>query len=219
MMLGVLKSHGMLKAVEHAYAVHPKKANAVAGFATFAAGDAAAQYYKNDSIDLGQSFKMGVLGLFMNGICLHAWYKGLDILIGSSQVCMKGIGLKMALDQLVYSPMAIMVFFGATAIRDAETKEEKMGLFLQMMNEKYISAYLADCMFWPLVNFTTFRYIPLNYRPSYVAIAQFFWQTILSYISNGDKNLSNIACKDVGTVENTDVIPRSAPVVNPAQKS
>ena len=55
------------------------------------------------------------------------------------------------------------------------------------MRESFASVWLADCCIWPFVNFINFSYVPKNYRPSFVGVAQLVWQTYVS--SQGHKHV------------------------------
>jgi hypothetical protein len=147
----------------------------------------------------------------------------------------KQIFIKCLCDQFIYSPLAIVVFFGhssffnawnktnnyynnsdnnknsediytnqvnnkeinvsACSIENNNNNSNNNNKFMQYatidfntkMKDKFIEAYLADCAFWPILNWLNFRYLPLHFRPTFVAVAQFFWQSILSTINNSEK--------------------------------
>ena len=141
--------------------------------------------------------------------------------------------MKCLCDQFIYSPLAIVVFFGHSSFfnawnhisknsnnkknddiytnNEAHNKDYSSNAsacsgistentndttkfinfatieFNTKMTSKFIDAYLADCAFWPLLNWLNFRYLPLHFRPSLVAVAQFFWQAILSTINSSER--------------------------------
>jgi hypothetical protein len=53
----------------------------------------------------------------MNGFILRIWYKKLDQIFGSKMNDMWGVAAKCLVDQLVLSPLAILLFFGVKALR------------------------------------------------------------------------------------------------------
>ena len=53
----------------------------------------------------------------MNGFILRIWYKKLDQMFGSKMNNMWGVAAKCLADQLVLSPLAILLFFGVKAMR------------------------------------------------------------------------------------------------------
>jgi hypothetical protein len=180
------------------YQNHPKVTNGLTGFFTFASGDVIAQKFvlnPNKEIDFSRAFQTGILGVMMNGIVLHHWYNVLDRLFGSSMVDKGGVMLKMIADQLVFAPFAISIFFAFASTINAEQIEIKRDtfnsnsndaslrnytLFKEKMNNSFLKTYLTDCCMWPFVNCVNFRYIPKNYRPSFIGAAQLVWQTFMS---------------------------------------
>jgi hypothetical protein len=247
--------------------------NAITGFITFAGGDIVARNVvvndnnnnnKNhiDSNTTNNNIRTvltGLLGAVMNGFILTGWYIRLDRIIGNSMNNKRQILMKCLCDQFIYSPLAIVVFFGhssffnawkltnssssnsssssnissssiSTSITNINSignriyntkqvydKENDINVsacgssmiensnpsnpnkfldyakldFTSKMTTKFLDAYIADCCFWPVLNWLNFRYLPLHFRPSLVAVAQFGWQAILSTINSSDKSSSS----------------------------
>jgi protein Mpv17 len=194
--------------IEESYRIHPISANAVAGFITFSAGDALSQNIsrpkkRNDvqhehKIDYSRAFQTGFLGVFMNGFVLHRWYRVLDAAFGSSmRNNTRGIFLKTISDQLVYAPFSIAMFFSYTSAQtvwrtpsaDSITDSgNRMRTFQeayhQKMNQSFLSTWACDWMVWPAVNAINFRFVPINYRPTFIGVAQIMWQTFMSTVGH-----------------------------------
>lgn len=181
----------------------PQLTNSVTGLATFSTGDVLSQklLHGDGDIDFGRAIKTGMLGVFMNGIVLHHWYNTLDRVFGKSMSSTKGVILKMAVDQMIYAPFSIAVFFGfASSLTAMETISLDAGsvkqieilpgkvteLFIQKMETSFLPVILADCCVWPFVNYINFSYITKNYRPSFVGFAQLIWQTFVSSVGHGN---------------------------------
>jgi protein Mpv17 len=93
---------------------------------------------------------------------------------------------KALMDQILYAPFSIAVFFSYASYLDVG---EFGGLHFQnKMNDALFTTWLADCTFWPFVNVANFRYIPLNYRPTFIGIAQLLWQIYLSSVGHKRKS-------------------------------
>jgi hypothetical protein len=194
----ILFVHTVRNFAAKSYQNHPKVTNGFTGFFTFASGDAIAQKFvlnPEKEIDFSRACKTGILGLMMNGIVLHRWYNILDRLFGSSMIDKKGVVLKMMADQLIFAPFAISIFFAlASTVNPGqlETKQDisnknhddaglkQYTLFKQKMIDSFWNTYLTDCCLWPFVNLVNFRFIPRNYRPSFIGMAQLVWQTFMS---------------------------------------
>jgi hypothetical protein len=67
------------------------------------------------SLDFKRAFMFGALGSFMNGVTLSFWYRALERMVGSSMVDKRVIAGKCILDQLIYAPFSIIIYFGYTA--------------------------------------------------------------------------------------------------------
>ena len=202
-MLSVVKTF-----VVQSYQLHPQAVNSMTGMLAFTCGDIMSQQIatneSNKKVDYGKAIKTGFLGVLMNGLFLHHWYRGLDKAFGSSmKKNTRGIIFKMVADQIIYSPIAIAIFFGWVSSYSIENEgtdlvpiTNKFNVeninrvvvkFKEKMDNFFLSTWATDCCFWPLINLVNFRYVPLNYRPTYVGIAQIAWQTFMSYISNQPK--------------------------------
>mmetsp|Transcript_9917 Transcript_9917/g.13570 ORF Transcript_9917/g.13570 Transcript_9917/m.13570 type:complete len:149 (+) Transcript_9917:497-943(+) len=129
----------------------------------------------------------------MNGICLHYWYRFLDKIIGNSMKNKVGVVLKVFADQLVYAPLSILAFFSFAAVLENEKSSDAIDALVVKVKFNFLHTLIADCTMWPLVNAINFRFIPLNYRPSFVGLAQLIWQTYLSTAArlNNEASLSN----------------------------
>jgi len=268
---------------------NPITMNAITGFITFAGGDIVARnVVVNDNnnnnknhIDSNtntnnniRTVLTGLLGAVMNGFILTGWYIRLDRIIGNSMNNKRQILMKCLCDQFIYSPLAIVVFFGhssffnawkhtnsnssissssssssssnssniSTSITNSNSignriyntkqvydKENDINVsvcgssmiensnpsnpnnffdyakldFTSKMTTKFFDAYIADCFFWPGINWLNFRYLPLHFRPSLVAVAQFGWQAILSTINSSDKSKAVLPSSSSTTTSTT----------------
>lgn len=157
---------------------------------------------------------IGVLGMFMNGLSLPLWYRALERGFGSSMQCKRVVFSKVVADQVVYAPYSIIMYFAYSAMLEgthntslspssSSSKYPTHGVSLSMdlpaigqgittrMEQKLVPTWIADCCFWPLVNFVNFRYIQLPFRPTAVGLAQVVWQTYLSFMSFKDSDEQN----------------------------
>lgn len=182
------------------YQSNPQLTNGISGLVTFSAGDILSQKLANPDreIDYRRAAKTGMLGIFMNGAVLHHWYNFLDLTFGKSMLSKKGVFLKVLADQLVFAPFSIVVFFGFASCLSPLPPVHCEGnthcstsdidniavRFLRKMESSFLAVLLADCCTWPFVNFINFSYVPKNYRPSFVGLAQLIWQTYISYMGH-----------------------------------
>ncbi|XP_045766753.1 mpv17-like protein 2 [Maniola jurtina] len=95
------------------------------------------------------------------GILCHHWYKILDrFIIGKS---IEMVTKKLLLDQLIFSPIMIITFFGSLAIFE----KEPLTNFKEEVGGKFITLYRAEWMVWPPAQIINFYFLPTRYRVLY----------------------------------------------------
>jgi len=170
--------------------------------------------YTTTKVDAFRALSFGALGVLENGLILHYWYRAMEKYIGTSMTSKRVIFGKMFADQAVYAPGSILIYFGYTAAfspffnsqgtgpsghgastqspsssssegHAAEhTVSASVESFLHKTRHHLWDTWLADCLVWPATNFINFKYVPLNYRPTFMGIMLVFWQSYLSFVSN-----------------------------------
>jgi protein Mpv17 len=171
------------------YVKYPVFMNSSTGFITFSGGDLLSQCYTGKNVTI-QTIKVeravttGMLGIALNGASLYGWYHVLDKVLGASGNY-KTVALKCLADQIVYAPFSIIAFFSYAAMIKVNGDT-----FLEQVQDRiqksFMIVWLADCCVWPLVNFVGFRYVHINIRPTFISVAQLFWQIYLSAVSFKD---------------------------------
>jgi hypothetical protein len=171
-------------ALHGAFVKRPMLANSCTGFVTFAIGDIMSQYgiIKTERIDIMRSFRTGCLGVFMNGVMLHYWYRCLDRVFGSCMKTTQTVILKCVADQMVYAPFSIMAFFSYASVNKGGTTTEIKERFVEKSKESFVNTWVADCTVWPIINAVSFSLVPIHIRPTFVALAQVGWQTYMSHV-------------------------------------
>lgn len=205
---GTKQIWALKNALVTAYRAHPRLANALTGCATFSLGDILAQKLemrKNDKsdaeYDIVRAAQVGLLGFVMNGFFLHHWYHALDRVVGTSMTSKLGVAIKVAADQFIYAPFAIVSFFYFTSFRKSGDVGKSNEEFVAKMEASFVPTFLADCVLWPSANFVNFRYVTLAFRPTFTAIVQLMWQTYLSATSSQSATDSTTATVGVTSPE------------------
>lgn len=197
----VLKSNVFLSAAKSAFArnkfvmktkfvfeKHPMVANSCTGFFAFSVGDIISQVAnpKSDKrgVDYKRSLCTGALGVVMNGMCLHVWYRIIDRVFGSTMKSKKTVILKCIADQVVYAPFSIALFLTFASVKQGGTIADIAQRTEDKMTQSFLSTWIADCTLWPFANFISFSFVPLNYRPTFVGITQLLWQSYMSTVAN-----------------------------------
>ena len=80
---------------------------------------------------------------------------------------MRAVLVKMALDQLVMSPIFLLIFF--TAVKLLEGQVHKLR---EVLREKFLKTLAAGYLLWPLALIISFRYVPTDLRILYLNCVQ-----------------------------------------------
>lgn len=80
---------------------------------------------------------------------------------------MRAVLAKMALDQLVMSPIFLVIFF--TAVKLLEGQLHRLH---EVLREKYLKTLAAGYLLWPLALIISFRYVPSDLRILYLNCVQ-----------------------------------------------
>ncbi len=88
----------------------------------------------------------------------------------------------------MYAPFSILAFFSVASFQESNSIQKFQSNIEKKVSTSFLKTLLADCALWPFVNFVNFRFIPISYRPSFVAMAQLLWQTYLSTVSHSNES-------------------------------
>ena len=203
----------LLASIKRVFTHSPYVANSCTGFFAYAIGDSISQVAVKNmengkmkprsgpldlEIDVTRALVTGVFGSCINGLFFTKYYFAIDKYFGSANNT-ANILKKMLVDQFVSAPICIALFFGFSSSR---RKMENMNLktlsfdegkekiidvgrdLKELFTTKFLHVCFADCLFWTPSNYVTYKFIPVNYRPSFVALMATVWQTYMSSVSN-----------------------------------
>ncbi|XP_013190880.2 mpv17-like protein 2 [Amyelois transitella] len=130
-----------------------------------ALGDCIEQKYElytgqQANYDYKRTIHMGFSGAAVGVLC-HNWYKVLDRFIVGKTTSM--VVKKLVLDQLIFSPVMIMTFFGSLALFEENPLEN----FRDEVTDKFVTLYRAEWMVWPPAQIINFYFLPTKYRVLY----------------------------------------------------
>lgn len=128
-------------------------------------GDAIEQGYEiftNDleRYDAKRTMHMAFSGAALGVLC-HNWYKILDKIIVGKSVDM--VTKKLLLDQLIFSPIMIVTFFGSLALFE----ERPLQNFKDEVRNKFVRLYRAEWLVWPPAQVINFYFLPTRFRVLY----------------------------------------------------
>lgn len=91
--------------------------------------------------------------------------------------------LVQAVDQLVFAPSSLVVFFTTMGFIESRSWEGVREKF----RDAYTPALIANYKVWPIVQFINFKFMPLPYRLPFVSSLGILWNAYLSWINNAAK--------------------------------
>ena len=186
-MKNAFAANRFIKRTKYVFEKHPLLANSCTGFFVFSTGDVISQV-ANPKVDKGVDYKRslytGALGIAMNGVCLHVWYRIIDRVFGAAMASKRTVILKCIADQLVYAPFSIGVFLSFASAKQGGSLADISQRTENKMSQSFVSTWMADCTLWPFANFVNFSFVPINYRPTFAGITQLIWQSYMSTVAN-----------------------------------
>jgi protein Mpv17 len=94
----------------------------------------------------------------------------------------KQIFYRLIIDTLVFAPVTYTGFY---LFKDVLFRKDKTKINYEAeIKEKFIPTLVADWIIWAPVNLVNFWWVPIQWQGLYVGVFSFFFNVILSYISN-----------------------------------
>lgn len=164
-------------------------------------GDFLEQHYElytkeSDKYDIKRTIHMASSGASVGVLC-HHWYKVLDkFIIGRTWA---NVMKKLFLDQIFFSPIMILTFFGSLALFE----EKPLDNFKNEVNEKFVMLYKAEWYIWPPAQLINFFFLPTKYRVLYDNTISLGFDVYCSQVKHGNKGCKIIdgVVKDAKTVK------------------
>lgn len=166
-----------------------------------ALGDSLEQSYEiytkeQEKYDLKRTSAMGFSGAAVGVLC-HHWYKVLDKFIIGKTVDM--VVKKLILDQLVFSPVMIITFFGSLALLE----ENPMENFKEEVGDKFVTLYRAEWMVWPPAQVINFYFLPTRFRVLYDNTISLGYDVYTSQVKHKKKSLKPNGSKESNNGNNS----------------
>lgn len=127
--------------------------------------------------DLIRTKNMSISGCTVGVLC-HYWYEFLDRRLPGR--CLKTVGKKVFLDQVLCSPFTISIFFLTLAILEGTTVEE----FVEEVKKKAWRLYVAEWIIWPPAQVINFYILPTRYRVLYDNTISLGYDVYTSYVKH-----------------------------------
>lgn len=152
-------------------------------------GDLMEQTYEiyteeQEKYDKKRTVHMAFSGVAVGVLC-HHWYKVLDRFIIGKTFDM--VAKKLFLDQIIFSPIMIVTFFGSLALFEKDPIKN----FQEEVRDKFVTLYKAEWMVWPPAQIINFYFLPTRYRVLYDNTISLGYDVYTSQVKH-NKSLKNL---------------------------
>jgi len=132
-------------------------------------------------LDPSRLLRQASFGLLLAGPIGHLWYNTLDqYVLPKKAKSTPVVLLKMALDQLLWSPLFTVVFFSWLGLWQGQGLVD----ITATVQAKLLPTMLANWTLWPLAHLVNFKYVPSRQRILYVNVVNVLWNVYLSGMAN-----------------------------------
>lgn len=157
----------------------------------FSTGDVMAQQLVEkrgfDKHDPMRTARMGAYGGVIFGPAATKWY---EVLVRHVNLKSKNgtIAARVACDQLLFAPVNMGLFLSSMAYLEGSSVKQRL-------EQAYVPGLTKNFMIWPWVQFTNFKYVPMEHRVLVVNVISLGWNCYLSFLNSGG---GGAAKKEVG---------------------
>lgn len=106
-----------------------------------------------------RGFDMSMAGL-TTGLVSHYWYILLDHYLGNKK-CLKTVTLKVLLDQILFSPFNLTVYFSTLGLCEMSSLKRVKN---EIVEKGLENIYIIEWLIWPPAQYFNFYVLPLKYR-------------------------------------------------------
>lgn len=168
------------KRQEFLFSKHLLATNLTISIGFSALGDIVEQIIELVSREIKQWDRLRTLKLastgFTVGFVCHYWYLFLERVYPHNR---RGQVLKkIILNQIVLSPVCILIFFATLAIMEASDKQR----LIHDLNTKGKDIFMAELFIWPPASLINFYFVPFKFRILYDSITSLGFDIYNSYV-------------------------------------
>jgi len=125
-----------------------------------------------------------LVGLLFFGPAANAWYSMIFRVLPSTSLV--STLQKAALGQIFFGPTFTCVFFGAGMIQSGSFS---LGAWVTKVREDLPAVWASGVGYWPLMDFISYKFVPVQWIPLFVNFASFVWTIYLSLVANRGKTV------------------------------
>jgi protein Mpv17 len=137
---------------------------------------------KKEPIVFSRILTAFLVGLLFFGPAANAWYEMIFKVLPSTSLV--STLKKAALGQIFFGPTFTCVFFGAGMI---EAGTFSLAAWGNKIKNDLPAVWASGLGFWPLVDFISYKIVPVQWIPLFVNFCSFVWTIYLSIVANKSK--------------------------------
>lgn len=131
------------------------------------------------SLNWSRLLSATAIGFFYFGPAAHYWYEMIFRMLPGTTLA--STMQKAALGQIFFGPAFTCIFFASSLLQAGKFS---LPNWFRKIKVDLPGAWLAGIGFWPLVDFVSYGFIPVNYIPLFVNIMSLIWTVYLSLVAN-----------------------------------
>lgn len=170
-----------------AMARQPLATNGVLGFAIAGLGDVGCQLLveKEEHVNWRRTLDMGTVRAVFLAPLLYLYFPMLAKVVPSAAAAatrldkVKQVAKRVAVDQLVGSPVSISLTFAANALIKGQPSDT-----VPRIQHHLLPTWAQGAQYWPFVHGLNFFFVPPAHQAIVAHVASVYWNGVLSYRSN-----------------------------------
>ncbi|KAL9323985.1 hypothetical protein ACSQ67_008842 [Phaseolus vulgaris] len=130
------------------------------------------------SYDLIRTLRMALYGLLILGPAQHKWFNFLSKIFPKTDVA--ATVKKILMGQFIFGPVINTVFFSYNGVFQGEG----VTAIIARLKRDLLPTLLGGALFWPVCDFVTFRFLPVQLQPLMNSSCAYVWTIYLTYMAN-----------------------------------
>ncbi|KAK1395124.1 hypothetical protein POM88_014180 [Heracleum sosnowskyi] len=135
----------------------------------------------SEPYDVVRTLRMAGYGMLILGPSLHFWFNFVSKALPKRDLFTTMT--KIVMGQTLYGPLMTVVFFSVNASLQGENGEE----IVARLKRDLVPTMISGVMYWPLCDFVTFKFIPVQLQPLVSNSFSYLWTVYMTYMASLDK--------------------------------
>ncbi|CAI6369381.1 unnamed protein product [Macrosiphum euphorbiae] len=142
--------------------------------------------FGDEKFDFARAARFGLFGAFYVAPTLNAWLTVARYLYPKNDL--RSAIIKALLEQVTYSPCAMVSFYFGMSLLEGKTVEEAK----KEVEKKFLPTYKVGVAVWPLLQVFNYTMIPEKNRIPFVSLCSLAWSSFLAYMNHCSVKKENL---------------------------